>query len=214
MAGLADREGSRRPEDFRKDQYLLKPLFERLFKKEFGKAARVAVCQEPLLGGIGEALKSERLFEVVDRYRGMVDVYVLCVDRDGKKERRRRLDAIEKEFTAGRTFLAENAWEELETWTLAGLDLPPAWNWSDVRAEVSVKERHFDKLAEARRSSRHFWTEDVVLFVHGTEQGGAEGRCGEVDLEVRGASEAPCVFVDPVDPPDQEGRRRRERTVL
>ena len=80
----------------------------------------------------------------------MVDVFVLCVDRDGEKGRRRRLDAIEEEFSAGRTFLAENAWDELETWTLAGLDLPPAWNWSDVRAEVSVKEMYFDKLAEER----------------------------------------------------------------
>ena len=53
------------PEDFCKDQYLLKPLFERLFR-ELGKAAARVVCQDPLLGGIGEALKSERLAEVVD----------------------------------------------------------------------------------------------------------------------------------------------------
>lgn len=138
------------PEDFRKDQYLLKSLFKRLFR-ELGKAsARVVVCQDPLLGGIGEALKSERLAEVVDRYRGMTDVFVLCVDRDGEKGRRTRLDAIEKEFGAPRPFLAENAWEELETWTLAGLELPPKWRWSDVRAEVNVKERYFDKLARER----------------------------------------------------------------
>lgn len=138
------------PEDFRKDQYLLKPLFERLFRA-FGKAsARVVVCQDPLLGGIGEALKSERLAEVVDRYRGMVDVYVLCVDRDGEKGRRTRLDAIERELGATHSFLAENAWEELETWTLAGLELPSKWRWSHVRAEVNVKERYFDKLAQER----------------------------------------------------------------
>lgn len=124
------------PEDFRKDQYLLKPLFERLFRQLGRATARVVVCQDPLLGGIGEALKSERLAEVVDRYRGMVDVYVLCVDRDGEQGRRTRLDAIEKEFDATRPFLAENAWEELETWTLAGLELPSRWRWSDVRAEV------------------------------------------------------------------------------
>lgn len=138
------------PEDFRKDQYLLKPLFTRLFR-EFGRAsARVRVCQEPLLGGVGEALKSERLAEIVDRYRGMVDIYVLCVDRDGEKGRRTRLDAIENEFGAKRPFLAENAWEELETWTLAGLELPSKWNWSEVRSEVNVKEVYFDKLARER----------------------------------------------------------------
>lgn len=138
------------PEDFRKDQYLLKPLFERLFRQLGRASARVVVCQEPLLGGIGEALKSERLAEVVDRYRGMADVYVLCVDRDGEKGRRTRLDAIEAEFGAKQPLLAENAWEELETWTLAGLTLPPKWRWSDVRAEVNVKERYFDKLARER----------------------------------------------------------------
>ncbi len=119
--------------------------------RELGKgSARVVVCQEPLLGGIGEALKSDRLADVVDRYRGMVDIYVLCVDRDGEKGRRTRLDAIEKEFGATKPFLAENAWEELETWTLSGLELPSKWRWSDVRAEVNVKERYFDRLAKER----------------------------------------------------------------
>ena len=101
------------PEDFRKDHYLLKPLFDRLFKNLGRGSARVTVCRDPLLGGIGEALKSERLFEVVDRYRGMVDVYVLCVDRDGVKGRRQRLDAIEGEFSVGRPFLVARRLEAL-----------------------------------------------------------------------------------------------------
>ena len=33
---------------------------------------------------------------------------------------------------------------------LAGLKLPPDWNWADVRAEVQVKERYFDVLARQR----------------------------------------------------------------
>ena len=139
------------PEDFRKDQYLLKPLFQRLFHELGRPAARVAVCQDPLLGGIGEALKPERLAEIFQRYDGMTDFFVLCVDRDGDVRRRGRLDRIEEEFgTRGRTFFAENAWEELETWTLAGLQLPRDWRWSEVRAEVSVKERFFDVLARER----------------------------------------------------------------
>ena len=71
------------PEDFRKDQYILKPLFRRLFQDLGRPSARVAVCQDPLLGGIGEALKSERLVEIVERYDGMTDLFILCVDRDG-----------------------------------------------------------------------------------------------------------------------------------
>ena len=137
------------PEDFRNDQYLLKPLFSRLFVR-MGRRARVKICRDPLLGGIGEALKSERIQEIVDQHGGMTDIFILCVDRDGNRRRRTRLDRIEAEFGNGRTFLAENAREEVETWVLAGLDLPRGWRWADVRAEVHVKERYFDVLARER----------------------------------------------------------------
>ena len=123
------------PEDFRKDQYILKPLFERLLASLGRRRAKVRVCQDPLLGGVGEALKRERIAEIVARYEGMTHVFVLCIDRDGDEGRRQRLDGLEAEFGDGRTFVAENAWEELETWVLAGLDLRRDWNWADVRAE-------------------------------------------------------------------------------
>ena len=138
------------PEDFRKDQYLLKPLFHRLFRTLGRPNANVDICRDPLLGGVGEALKSERLAEVVAQHGGMTDILILCVDRDGEIGRRQRLDQIEEEFGGDRIFLAENAWEELETWSLAGLDLPPNWRWQDVRTEVQVKERYFDELARIR----------------------------------------------------------------
>ena len=138
------------PEDFRNDQYLLKPLFTRLFARIGRRRARVEVCRDPLLGGVGEALKSKRIQEIVDQHRGMMDIFILCVDRDGNQGRRARLNRIEAEFGNEHTFLAENAWEEIETWVLAGLNLPKAWRWADVRAEVHVKERYFDVLARER----------------------------------------------------------------
>ena len=138
------------PEDFRNDQYILKPLFERLFAAIGRSRARIRVCQDPLLGGVGEALKSERVREVVDQHGGMTDIFILCVDRDGDQGRRARLDAIEAEFGDSGLFLAENAWEELETWILAGLDLPIDWAWAVVRGEIHVKEQYFDVLARER----------------------------------------------------------------
>ena len=138
------------PEDFRKDQYILKPLFERLLRSMGRRNPRVRICQDPLLGGIGEATKSERIAEIVKCYDGMTDVFVLCVDRDGNRGRRRRLNDIEEEFGDRGGFLAENAWEELETWVLAGLALPGSWRWADSRAEVHVKEEYFEKLAKRR----------------------------------------------------------------
>ncbi len=136
------------PEDFRNDQYILKPLFDRIVRAR--PSVHILICRDPLLGGVREALKSDRIVEVMDRYEGMIDVFILCVDRDGEVGRRQRLDDIESEFGDGVVFLAENAWEELETWLLAGLDLPSEWNWADVRAEVHVKEAFFEPLAAQR----------------------------------------------------------------
>ena len=106
--------------------------------------------RNPLLGGVDEAMKSERIRDIIDQHDGMTDIFILCVDRDGVLGRRQGLDRLEAEFGNGRTFLAENAWEEIETWTLAGLTLPNEWTWKAVRAEVHVKERYFDVLAGIR----------------------------------------------------------------
>ena len=143
------------PEDFRKDQYILKPILNRLFETIGQRRAHVRVCQDPLLGGIGEATKSDRVSEIVERYEAMTDIFILCVDRDGNEGRRQRLDQLEQEFGDGRAFFAENAWEELETWVLAGAELPTNWRWADVRAEVQVKERYFDVLVTQRRLGDH-----------------------------------------------------------
>ena len=138
------------PEDSRKDKDILKPLFESLFTSIGKPKARIQVCENPVLGGVVEALKSERIREVVGDNEGMIDIFILCVDRDGKEGRRERLNELEEEFGNTQTFLAENAWEEIETWVLAGLDLPAGWNWANVRGEISVKERYFEPLAVRR----------------------------------------------------------------
>ena len=67
------------PEDFRKDQHILKPLFTKLFKRLGSSPAEVYVCQDPLLGGIGEALKTEQLATIVEDQKGMMDIFILCV---------------------------------------------------------------------------------------------------------------------------------------
>ncbi len=136
------------PEDFRNDQYILKPLFDRLVRAR--PSVHITICRDPLLGGIGEALKSENMEYILERYRGRVDVFVLCVDRDGNLGRKQRLDQLETEFGGRVPFLAENAWEEIETCVLAGLDLPRHWRWADIRTEVQVKETYFEPLAALR----------------------------------------------------------------
>jgi hypothetical protein len=51
---------------------------------------------------------------------------------------------------AGKFMAAENAWQELELWVLAGHDLLEGWNWGEMRAERDPKEAYFDKLVATR----------------------------------------------------------------
>ncbi len=142
------------PEDFRKDQYMLKPLAEALLRQLGQNRAKVRVCQDPLLGGITEALKWEQLAEIIERYDWQIDLFLLCVDRDGQAGRRIKLNNLEQNAQAklrtGRAFLAENAWQELEVWVLAGHDFLADWQWSEIREEIDPKERYFVPLVVSR----------------------------------------------------------------
>jgi hypothetical protein len=85
----------------------------------------------------------------------MIDLFLLCVDRDGEPGRRHQLNQLEatlqpKVQKAGGIFFGENAWQEIEVWTMAGHQLLPGWQWSYIRAERDSKEAYFEPLAEAR----------------------------------------------------------------
>lgn len=142
------------PEDFRKDQYILKPIVKAMLAAIGKPRANVRVCQDPLLGGVTEALKWERIKEILDLYRGMVQVFLLIVDRDGQDGRRIALNTLEKKAVAAlpedRIFFAENAWQEVEVWLLAGHDLPKAWSWQNIRQDPNPKEAYFLPFAENR----------------------------------------------------------------
>ena len=142
------------PEDFRKDQYMLKPIIGAMLK-ELGKdKAKVRVCQNPLLGGVSEALKWDNIEKIISQYSGVVDLFLLCVDRDGKPGRRDALDKIETRsaecLSANKLLLAENAWQEIEVWVLAGHKLPKDWNWQDIRNERDPKETYFIPFAQQK----------------------------------------------------------------
>lgn len=141
------------PEDFRKDQYMLKPIVTAMLNW-IDVAARVEVCQDPLLGGISEALKWERILDIIEQYSWKVQLFLLCVDRDGNANRRLALDGLERKATevlkTNRRFLAENAWQEIEVWVLAGHDWPAEWNWASIRAERDAKEAYYQPYAKLR----------------------------------------------------------------
>ena len=143
------------PEDFRKDQYIVAPLIRKMFA-EIGKAnANVRVCLDPLMGGISEATKWERIQEVIDMYP-MVQLFLLIVDRDGIETRRVALDNLEQKAaehlgSTSRTLLAENAWQEIEVWAIAGQQKwPKDWKWAEIRQHPDPKEAYFEPLAKSR----------------------------------------------------------------
>jgi hypothetical protein len=142
------------PEDFRKDQYVLKPLVVSMLAALGKPNAKVRVLTDPLLGGIDKALDLQTLrSEVLGRYKGMVQLFLLLVDRDGNPGRRHALSNLEQalrlELAQGKAFLGECAFQEIEVWALAGADLPTDWAWSEVRAHVHPKEAFFQPLAKA-----------------------------------------------------------------
>jgi hypothetical protein len=144
------------PEDFRKDQYILKPVVEAIFNAAGKPNANVRVCQNPLLGGTGQALDRDRILGIVKKY-SMVDLFILCVDRDVSPTRRKTLDDIEQwvQTNVGKPLLGENAWQEIEVWLLAGMsDLPAMWTWADVRSEVGLKEQYYVPYAAQRGLDR------------------------------------------------------------
>ncbi len=142
------------PEDFRKDEPILKPILEKMLEAG-GRKAKIRICKDPLLGGVREALKWTRIREILDLYRGMIDCFLLIVDRDGIPGRKKQLAAIEREaaqfLDAEGRFFAENAWQEVEVWALAGLaDLPRSWTWKSVRAEANAKEVYFERYVQQK----------------------------------------------------------------
>jgi hypothetical protein len=140
-------------EDFRKDQYIAKPLVEAMLGA-LRIRPTVIVAKEPMLRGVMEVLDWPKLMRVIDRYRGMAQLFLLLVDRDGNEKRRNKLDEIEKAASKhlgpNVTFLSENAWQEIEVWALAAQPLPAGWSWSTIRAEINPKERYFIPLVERR----------------------------------------------------------------
>jgi len=145
------------PEDFTKDQHVLKPIIKAMLQQLGKPQANVKPCMDPRLGGIGQALEWDAIERIIDQYKAMNDLFILAVDRDGEATRRAVLDEIERKATAilgENRFYAENAWQEIEVWAIAGQDLPQGWSWQAIRAEIHPKENYFEPLARSRGLDR------------------------------------------------------------
>ena len=143
------------PEDDENDHFILKPLFGAMFK-HLGKTRADVKIHHPKFTGWEAVKKWEHIEEILDRF-SLVDLFVLCVDRDGHEQRQGILDRLEEKASrilgpTGRLFLAEHAWQEVEVWTLAGINwkLKPKWSWDAIRSERDSKEHYFEPIAKDR----------------------------------------------------------------
>lgn len=135
------------PEDPTLDQYILKPIVERLCTTR-GFPARVDVLRDPHLRGVDQALDKEVVAGIV-RDNPMVDLFILMVDRDCDRLGNTTKAAARLEEHRGR-LLACLAWQEVEVWMLAlhrkQLPVP----WSTVRDECDPKEAYADPFITAQ----------------------------------------------------------------
>jgi hypothetical protein len=134
------------PEDPALDQYILKPVVERIFA-DFGKSPRVTILPKPRLRGVAQALKASILADIVATYP-MNDLFLVLVDRDGEEARSAIATAREREHS-GRLFVCL-AIEEIEVWMLAIHSQTLGISWRDIRAEIHPKERFAHPFLEER----------------------------------------------------------------
>jgi hypothetical protein len=139
------------PEDFTKDEHILKPLVQAVLRDAGKPKAVVTVCRNPNFQGLTECLNVDRLRdEVVNRYK-MVNLFLLIVDADAKPGREQALAHVVKKLECDlgdRLFLTEMARQEVEIFPIAGHILSDGWKWKEIRADGDVKNTYFTKLAE------------------------------------------------------------------
>lgn len=147
------------PEDFTKDEHILKPLIEKLLEEAGIQRATVTVCRDPNFQGVAAAMDKSRLrAEVIERYP-MVDIFILLIDRDGLAGREVATQNIESTFTQelapnNKLFFAELARQEIEIFVLAGHDLDEGTHWQDIREDANVKNTFFQALVRRENTQK------------------------------------------------------------
>lgn len=135
------------PEDPTLDQYILKPIVERMLK-ELEQPARVEVLQDPHIRGISEAFDRKTMAGIIADNR-MIDLFLLMVDRDcnrfGNDTKAQDCQALHAD-----KLIATCAWQEVEIWMLALHRKELTTPWSEIRDECDPKERWVDPFLRSK----------------------------------------------------------------
>lgn len=173
------------------DQSIATQIVRAMLAELGRKRAIVEACRRPYAGGVQRAMQPEFIADVV-RSNPMSDIFLLLVDRDGVASRRETLDQLETNIQAGvapgKLFLAENAWQEIEVWALAGWELPADWNWREIREHRDPKEAYYYPFARVQGVFDSFCQGRVELAkVAAAHYSRVRQRCPEdiLNLETR-----------------------------
>jgi hypothetical protein len=192
------------PEGVQHDHLILRPIFKAMFH-HLGKDHVKVDIHSPEERGFDAVRATDYIRGIISEFRA-VDLFVLCVDRDGDPHRREALNDLERKIAkvlpAPRLFLAERAWQEVEVWALAGIDwrLKHKWTWEAIRSVRDSKEMYFEPIAR----NRHLFD----LPGQGRKELGEEALDrGHVPGALREASTVVVGWVKPTDedrgPPDR-----------
>lgn len=140
------------PEDC-SDMDMLKPIISAMIRNLGSPKAKIQVYKPSVFKGISQVVQENNINKIVDRYEREADLILLCVDRDGNPHTEAKLANLEEKVNRKlgenqklKIFLAENAYQEIEVWILAGwkefLD-SKNFAWQTIRDERDPKDKYF-----------------------------------------------------------------------
>jgi hypothetical protein len=141
-------------EDPRHDQFIVKPVIEKLVV-DLGRRASVEVLRDPHLRGVDDALNRDTLAAIVED-NPMIDLFLLIVDRDGNRTNNEER-ITDRQAEIGGKLIGCLAVEEVEVWMLAlhaDKSLPAPFR--EIRKHFDPKEAYADPFLE-----RQGWATDV-----------------------------------------------------
>lgn len=140
------------PEDC-SDMDMLKPIVSAMIANLGSPRAKIQVYKPSVFKGISQVLQLKNINKIVDRYETEADLILLCVDRDADPHTEAKLANLEEKINKKlennqnlKIFLAENAYQEIEVWLLAGLkEFLDSKNfvWQEIRDERDPKDKYF-----------------------------------------------------------------------